>query len=73
MPKLKSVEVINFRGTRYLRVWQYAARGGKALALQVRLEHGQSPGAAFSSAPVREKLVKEYGLKGFPTSPEDIP
>lgn len=60
MKRIKSVEAVNFRGQRYLRVWQYAARGGKSLAIQVRLNEGQKAGDAFNSEAVQSVLRDEF-------------
>ena len=63
--RIKTIESTIFRGVRYLRVWQYTARGGKALAMQIRVKEGEKPSDVLNTPDVREKLVKEFGVPGL--------
>lgn len=63
--RIKTIESTVFQGVRYLRVWQYTARGGKALAMQIRLKEGEKPAEVLHRPDVREILVKEFGVKGL--------
>jgi hypothetical protein len=62
MKRIKSLEVITFRGERYLRVWQYAARGGKSLAVQVRIPDGVRPSEMLTLPVVADVLEEEFGV-----------
>jgi hypothetical protein len=62
MKRIKSLEVTTFRGERYLRVWQYAARGGKSLAVQVRVPVGVRPSEMLTVSIVADVLQEEFGV-----------
>lgn len=65
MKRVKSVEVTTFRGERYLRIWQYAAKGGKSLATQVRIPEGEKAGDLLRSESLQTLLKDEFGLKSI--------
>ena len=58
--RLKTVEVFRTRDATYLRFWQYAGRGGKALAHQVRLKDGESPAQKMKSPEIQAMLRETF-------------